>query len=113
VEPGRRLRLRGSRSRCAGSFAYTGDTLRRGKREGRRIQQGAHSLAAQLAHYGLTTADAGPAALGIVYEQLLHQSMFLAFMDCFRVIGWLNILALPLVFAVRKFKPGGETPAGH
>jgi len=77
------------------------------------IQQGAHSLAAQLAHYGLTTADAGPASLGIVYEQLLHQSMFLAFMDCFRVIGWLNILALPLVFAVRKFKPGGETPAGH
>jgi len=77
------------------------------------IQQGTHSLAAQLAHYGFTTADAGPASLGIVYEQLLHQSMFLAFMDCFRVIGWLNVLAIPLVFAIRKFKPGGETPAGH
>jgi len=77
------------------------------------VQQGVHSLALQLVHYGFTAADAGPASLGIVYEQLLHQSMFLAFMDCFRVIAWLNIVAIPLVFAVRKFKPQGDAPAGH
>ena len=40
--------------------------------------------------HGLTSADAGPASLGIVYEQLIRQSSFLAFMDCFRVIDWLN-----------------------
>jgi len=77
------------------------------------VQQGVHSLALQLVHYGFTAADAGPASLGIVYEQLLHQSMFLALMDCFRVIAWLNIVAIPLVFAVRKFKPQGDAPAGH
>jgi DHA2 family multidrug resistance protein len=77
------------------------------------FQQGAHSLATQLVHYGFTTADAGSASLGIVYGQLLHQSLFLAFMDCFRVIGWLNVLALPLVFAVQKFKPHGDAPVGH
>ena len=77
------------------------------------IQQGTHSLATQLVHYGFTSADAGPASLGVVYQQLLHQSLFLAFMDCFRVIGWLNVLALPLVFAVRKFKPQGEASVGH
>ena len=77
------------------------------------VQQGAHSLVTQLIHYGFSAADAGPASLGIVYEQLLRQSMFLAFMDCFRVIGWLNLLALPLVFAVRKIKAGGDAPVGH
>jgi DHA2 family multidrug resistance protein len=77
------------------------------------LQQGAHSLATQLLHYGFTAADAGPASLGIVYEQLVRQSLFLAFMDCFRVIGWLNLLALPLVFAVRKFKAQGDAPVGH
>jgi DHA2 family multidrug resistance protein len=77
------------------------------------LQQGAHSLASQLLHYGLSSADAGPASLGIVYQQLIRQSLFLAFMDCFRVIGWLNVLALPLVLAIGNFKPPGETPAGH
>jgi MFS transporter, DHA2 family, multidrug resistance protein len=77
------------------------------------IQQGTHSLATQLVQYGFTPADAGSASLGIVYGQLLHQSLFLAFMDCFRVIGWLNLLALPLVFAVSKFKPQGGAPVGH
>lgn len=77
------------------------------------IQQGTHSLVTQLVHYGFTAADAGPASLGFVYQQLLNQSLFLAFMDCFRMIGWLNVLALPLVFAVRRFKTQGDAPAGH
>jgi DHA2 family multidrug resistance protein len=77
------------------------------------LQQGAHSLASQLTHYGYSSADAGPASLGIVYDQLVRQSLFLAFMDCFRVIGWLNILAIPPIFAIRKFKSPGEAPAGH
>jgi DHA2 family multidrug resistance protein len=77
------------------------------------LQQGSHSLAAELLHHGFTSADAGPASLGIVYEQLIRQSLFLAFMDCFRVIGWLSVLTLPLIFAIRKFKAAGEAPAGH
>jgi DHA2 family multidrug resistance protein len=79
----------------------------------RPLQQGVPSLAAQLIHHGLTSADAGPASLGIVYDQLLRQSLFLAFMDCFRVIGWLSVLALPLVFAIRKFKAQAEAHPGH
>jgi DHA2 family multidrug resistance protein len=77
------------------------------------LQQGAHFLVSQLMHYGFTSADAGPASLGIVYGQLARQSLFLAFMDCFRVIGWLNVLAVPLIFSIRKFKPPGEAPAGE
>ena len=58
-------------------------------------------------------SDAGPASLGVVYQQLLRESAFLAFMDCFRVIGWITVVTIPLIFAVRSFKAGGGAPAGH
>lgn len=77
------------------------------------IQQSAHPLAARLLQYGFTSADAGPASLALVYQQLVRQSTFLAFMDCFRVIGWLTLIVLPLVFAIRHFKPGEGPPGGH
>jgi MFS transporter, DHA2 family, multidrug resistance protein len=77
------------------------------------LQQGSHPLIAELMHRGFSSADAGSAALGVVYQELIRQSTFLAFMDCFRVIGWLTLLALPLMFAIRKFNPGGKAPAGH
>jgi hypothetical protein len=34
-------------------------------------------------------------------------------MDCFRVIGWLTLLTLPLIFLVRKFKATDKASAGH
>jgi MFS transporter, DHA2 family, multidrug resistance protein len=77
------------------------------------LKQGGPSLAAQLIHHGFTSADAGPASLGIIYAQLVRQSLLFAFIDCFRVIGWLYVLAVPIVFAIRKSKAPGEAPAGH
>jgi DHA2 family multidrug resistance protein len=77
------------------------------------LQQSAKTMVSHLLQYGFTSADAGPASLGIVYQQMLHQSLFLAFMDCFRVIGWLTLAMVPLVFLVRKFKGGGGAPAAH
>jgi len=70
-------------------------------------------LIQQLMQYGFTSADAEPATLGVVYQQLLHQSAFLAFMDCFRVFAWLTLIMIPLVVLVRKFKVGGAPTAGH
>jgi DHA2 family multidrug resistance protein len=67
----------------------------------------------QLMQYGLTSADAGTATLGIIYRELLHQSEFLAFMDCFRVFAWLSAVMIPLVLLVRRFKVGGQPAAGH
>jgi len=29
-------------------------------------------------------------------------------MDCFRVIAWLTLAAVPLLLFVRRFKPGGR-----
>lgn len=77
------------------------------------LQQRAQALLAPLMQHGLTSADAGPASIGIVYQQLLRQSTFLAFMDSFRVIGWVTLAMIPLVLFVRKFKGGGSSNAGH
>jgi MFS transporter, DHA2 family, multidrug resistance protein len=67
----------------------------------------------QLMHYGFTSADAVPATLGVVYRELLHQSEFLAFMDCFRLFAWLSLVMIPAVLLVRRFKVGGQPTAGH
>jgi len=47
-------------------------------------------MVSYLMQHGFTNADAGGASLAVVYQQLLRQSVFLAFMDCFRMIGWLT-----------------------
>ncbi|HEX4663901.1 MAG TPA: MDR family MFS transporter [Terriglobales bacterium] len=70
-------------------------------------------LTQQLIQYGLSSADAGMATLGIVYRELLQQSEFLAFMDCFRVFAWLSLVMIPLVLLVRRFKVGGQPTAEH
>jgi len=37
----------------------------------------------------------------------------LSFMDCFRVIAWLTLAAVPLLLFVRRFKPAGKAPSAH
>src|ERR1700677_2664790 len=77
------------------------------------LQQNSVGMANYLMQHGFTSADASGASLGVVYQQLLRQSAFLAFMDCFRVIGWLALTMIPLVFLVRKFKGGGGASTAH
>jgi len=76
------------------------------------LQQSARAMTDYLVSKGFTGADAGPAAYGVVYHRLLSQTAFLAFMDCFRVIGWITLATIPLIFLVRKFSPAGKAPAG-
>ncbi len=77
------------------------------------LQQNSRGLAQYLAQHGFAGADAGAASLGVVYRQMLRQGQFLAFMDCFRVIGWLTLAMIPLVLLVRKFKASGGTSTAH
>ena len=73
--------------------------------------------AATLTNYLVTKGYSGPdaatAASGYVYHQLQQQVSLLSFMDCFRVIAWLTLAALPLLLMIRRFKPAGKTPAAH
>jgi DHA2 family multidrug resistance protein len=77
------------------------------------LQQNSDGMVGYLMQHGFTSADAGGVSLGLVYQQLLHQSVFLTFMDCFRVIGWLTIVMIPLVFLIHKFKGGGGASTAH
>jgi DHA2 family multidrug resistance protein len=71
------------------------------------------SLVLPLIHHGIPSADAGAASLALVYRELLHQSEFLAFMDCFRVFAWLSLVMIPVVILIRPFKVGSQPTAGH
>ena len=71
------------------------------------------SLVVALIHHGIPGADAGAASLALVYRELLRQSEFLAFMDCFRVFAWLSLVMIPVVILIYRFKVGGQPTAGH
>jgi len=62
---------------------------------------------------GFSGPDAAAAAQGYLYQQLQHQVSLLSFMDCFRVIAWVTLAAVPLLLFVRRFKPAGKAPATH
>lgn len=63
--------------------------------------------------HGLTKADASSGILAVVYEQIGRQSLFLAFMDCFRIIGGITLAMVPLVLAIRSIKAAGTSVSAH
>jgi DHA2 family multidrug resistance protein len=78
-----------------------------------QFSERAGAIANHLVEKGFTGPDAALAAHGYLYGQLQHQVSLLAFMDCFRVIGWLTLAAVPLMLLVRGFKVVGKAPVGH
>ena len=76
------------------------------------LHDNVHAIANYLVQKGYAHADSLSAAYGVIYQQLQHQAALLAFMDCFRVIGWLTIATVPLLFLVKKFGTAGKVPEG-
>jgi DHA2 family multidrug resistance protein len=72
-----------------------------------------HALTDYLVTKGFSGPDAAAAAHGYLYQQFQHQVRLLSFMDCFRVIAWLTLAAVPLLLFVRHFKPAGKAPVAH
>jgi hypothetical protein len=62
---------------------------------------------------GFSGSDAATAAQGYFYKQLQHQVSLLSFMDCFRVIAWVTLAAVPLLLLVQRFKPAAKAPTFH
>ncbi len=79
----------------------------------RQLQEAVAATTNYLVNQGYSGVDAASAAYGYVYKQLGHQTSLLAFMDCFRVIAWLTLAAVPLMLVVRRFKAAGKAPAAH
>ena len=70
-------------------------------------------LTSYLVTKGFSGPDAATAAQGYLYQQFQHHVSLLSFMDCFRVIAWLTLAAVPLLLLVRRFKPTGKAPTAH
>ncbi len=88
----------------------TGDTL---AASSGGLQQAVRDTANYLSAHGYSKADALRASYLHYYNLLEQQTRLLGFMDCFRVIGWLTLAMVPVVFFVRSFKVAGKAPAGH
>jgi len=78
-----------------------------------QLSERVSALTSYLVQKGYSGPDAATAAYQHLYQQLQHQVSLLAFMDCFRVIGWLTLAAVPLMLLVRRFKPAGKPPVAH
>jgi DHA2 family multidrug resistance protein len=76
------------------------------------LEQRVRTLTSFLTHQGISAGDAHAAALANVYRQLGNQAHLLAYMDCFRVLGWVTLAAAPLTLLIRGFRAGGA-PGGH
>jgi DHA2 family multidrug resistance protein len=76
------------------------------------LHQQVQRTAAYLQAHGISHADALGAAYARAYHQLQAQTQFLAFMDCFHVIGLVTLIAAPIVLLTHRFRVGGAA-GGH
>lgn len=68
-------------------------------------------------HYLVTRGTSGPDAIhqsyGLVASIMSQQAHMLAFMDCFRLLGLVVSIGLPLAFFIRRFEIGKDGGAAH
>jgi MFS transporter, DHA2 family, multidrug resistance protein len=76
------------------------------------LQHSIQLVTTYLEHHGYSHTGAISASYGFLYGQLQRQASFLAFMDCFRVIEWLTLSTIPLVFLVKRFGTASKAPEG-
>jgi DHA2 family multidrug resistance protein len=71
----------------------------------------------QASRYLVTRGSSGPDAVhqayGVVGNLMTRQAAMLAFMDCFRLLGLMVIIGVPLAFAIRRFAIGKSGGAAH
>ena len=65
-------------------------------------------IADRFIEHGSSMADASVSALAQVYATVQQQAAMLAFLDCFRILGVVAAIGVPLAMFIRKFKQGGS-----
>jgi DHA2 family multidrug resistance protein len=70
-------------------------------------------LTARFVAQGASPADASASALAAAYQLLQRQAALLASMDCFRILGWAALAALPAALLIQRVKSTGEPISGH
>jgi MFS transporter, DHA2 family, multidrug resistance protein len=68
-------------------------------------------------HFLVTRGSSGPDAIhqayGLIDRAMTQQATMLAFMDCFRLLGIIVLLGLPLAFFIRRFEIGKAGGGAH
>jgi DHA2 family multidrug resistance protein len=57
--------------------------------------------------HGSSAAFATQQAYALVQGVVARQATMLAYIDCFYLLGWAILLMVPMVFLMKKSKPGG------
>lgn len=77
------------------------------------VQQQVKGLSSYFVSHGLSSTDSARAAYQYLYSSFQAQMHLLAFMDCFRAIALLTLLAAPIVLFTKPFRVGGGSSGGH
>jgi len=77
------------------------------------VQQFVNSASHYLVTRGTSSADAIHQSYGLAGSLMTQQATMLAAMDCFRLLGWVVILGLPLAFLIRRFQVSSAGGAAH
>jgi DHA2 family multidrug resistance protein len=78
------------------------------------VQEQIKEIANYLTVHGASPASALQRSYAYVYSRLEVHAHFLAFMDCFHIIGIVTLIAAPLVLATRPFQvTGKKTEPAH
>jgi len=72
-----------------------------------------HSLQAALQAGGSSPTQAAQQAQALLYGEMLRQSSMLAFVDVFRILAWICVGLIPLMFFMKPTKAGGAAPPVH
>jgi MFS transporter, DHA2 family, multidrug resistance protein len=72
-----------------------------------------HNLQAALQAAGSAPTQAAQQAQAMLYGEMLRQSAMLAFVDVFRILAWICVALMPLMFFMKPIKRGGAAPPVH
>jgi DHA2 family multidrug resistance protein len=72
-----------------------------------------HNLQGALLAAGSSPTQAAQQAQALLYGEMLRQSAMLAFVDVFRILAWICVGLIPLMFLMKPIKRGGPAPPVH
>jgi DHA2 family multidrug resistance protein len=74
-----------------------------------RGQEAINEAARLLASRGMDPALAGDGAVGMLYGEIQRQATMNAFIDNYWLLGWITVIAIPLIYVMRKPDPTAAT----
>ena len=78
-----------------------------------RYRQLLANLTAYFSTHGFSQADAAVRAQAQAFDLLQRQAAFLAFQDCFIILGFVILTGVPLAFLIQKFRASSPPTENH